>query len=301
MFLLHILEMQYAVLNFLCTSLVPELGADVSAGSSCYGHLMLIAVAAVRAFPYELAAVVFHNFDFTIVAADFAVVALRIEFSVHNVVINVLHNSEDGRNVILHVRHFYVADSAAWGQSLEVRFELQLMECINRFGDMHMIAVGNVVLVGYMRDNSKTLLEALSKLVGGGFHRCAVNGIADVFSCAPFLALVVEALHNLHSKFTAFRRGVGLAQHAVAHFAQAGIAEGNRAVVIKEELVDRFTLLETGQGHHTARESVLHRKPFRGDVHDGSGELCGRVPDVHQESSRTCPYPPERSRLHRRG
>ena len=42
------LQMQHSVFDFLRPTLVPELGSDVAAGTSCYEQLILVAVAAVR-------------------------------------------------------------------------------------------------------------------------------------------------------------------------------------------------------------------------------------------------------------
>ena len=239
------LQVEDSVLDFLCTALVPELGADVAAGSSCDAHLVLVAVAAVRAFPDEFAGFIFDDADFSVIAACHAVVALRVQFCVHDVFIDVLHDGQDCRDVRLHIRYFDVGNSAARGESLEVGFEFQLMECVDVFRNMDVVAVGDVVLVRYARDDAEAFLEAFSELVGGGFHRCAVYGVGDVFSSSPFGALVVQFLHDSEGKFSAFIRCMGYAEHADAHFIEACIAEGNGAVVVEEELVDRFALLET--------------------------------------------------------
>ena len=70
--------MKHPVFDFLGTSLVPELGTDVSAGPACNGHLTLVPVATVRAFPDQFSAVIFYDFDFTVISTDFTVIALRI-------------------------------------------------------------------------------------------------------------------------------------------------------------------------------------------------------------------------------
>ena len=44
------LQVQYSVFDFLGAALVPELGADVAAGSSGYAHLVLVTVSVGRAF-----------------------------------------------------------------------------------------------------------------------------------------------------------------------------------------------------------------------------------------------------------
>ena len=94
-------------------TLVPELGADVSACPSCHGHGVLVVVAAVRAFPDELAVFIINNLDFSVVAALHAVVALGIQLRIHDVFIDVLHDGNDSGDVVLHIRHFDVGNRAA--------------------------------------------------------------------------------------------------------------------------------------------------------------------------------------------
>ena len=47
--------MKHSFLNFLSSALVPILCADIATGTSCNVHLCLIAIAAMRTFPNELA------------------------------------------------------------------------------------------------------------------------------------------------------------------------------------------------------------------------------------------------------
>ena len=67
--------MQHALFDLLRAALVPELGADVAAGTAGNVHLVLIGVAALRAAPDELAALL-DDVDLTVPAADLAVVGL---------------------------------------------------------------------------------------------------------------------------------------------------------------------------------------------------------------------------------
>ena len=83
--------MQHAVLDFLRSALIPELRADIAAGSSCNIHLVLVTVVALRALPEELS-VLLNNADFAVVAANLTVVALCVQLSVHNVVVDELDN-----------------------------------------------------------------------------------------------------------------------------------------------------------------------------------------------------------------
>ncbi len=66
--------MKNSLLDLLCTSLIPELGSDVSAGTSCNVHLVLITVAAVRAFPDELSVCVSDDLDLSVISAALAVI-----------------------------------------------------------------------------------------------------------------------------------------------------------------------------------------------------------------------------------
>ena len=50
--------MKNPLLDLLSTSLIPELGSDISTGTSCNVHLVLITVTTVRAFPHEFAVVI---------------------------------------------------------------------------------------------------------------------------------------------------------------------------------------------------------------------------------------------------
>ena len=47
-------KMKYTFLDLLCTSLIPELCSNITAGTACDTHLVLITVTAVWAFPDQL-------------------------------------------------------------------------------------------------------------------------------------------------------------------------------------------------------------------------------------------------------
>jgi len=51
------LQMQHAVLDLLRAALIPELGADITAGAAGNVQLVLVAVAALGALPHQLAVV----------------------------------------------------------------------------------------------------------------------------------------------------------------------------------------------------------------------------------------------------
>ena len=70
--------MKYAVFDLLRPALIPELGSNVTTGSSGNEQVVLVTVATVRALPDKLAVLVGNNLNLAVVATDLAVVALRI-------------------------------------------------------------------------------------------------------------------------------------------------------------------------------------------------------------------------------
>ena len=79
--------MQHSVFDFLRPALIPELGSDIAAGTSCYEQLILVAVATVRAFPDQLAGIVSDDLDLAVIAAHLAVVALRIKLCIYDIIV----------------------------------------------------------------------------------------------------------------------------------------------------------------------------------------------------------------------
>ena len=149
--------MKDTVLNLGGTALVPELCTDITTCSACDMHLMLVSVAALWTFPHELA-VFFDYLNLTIVAADLAEVGLRVELSVEDGVVNVMHYGENCRDVVLHVRNLYIADCSARGQLLECRFFSEFIERVNILCHMDVIAVCNVGMVCHAFNNAETTL-----------------------------------------------------------------------------------------------------------------------------------------------
>ena len=187
--------MQHAILDLLRASLVPELSADITAGAAGNVQLVLIAVAALGALPHQLA-VILHDLDLAIVAAHLTVVGLGVQLGVHDVVVDELQHAYDGFQIVLHIGHFHIADGTARGQTLEVGLKLQLGKSVDGLGNMDVVAVGDIVLVRDALHDAKALLQALGKLVGGGFQRGAVEGVVHVLGFLPRVALVVHVLHH---------------------------------------------------------------------------------------------------------
>ena len=83
--------MKNSFLDFLSSALIPKLSADISAGSSCDIHFVLIGVSAVRAVPDKLSVLILSYLHFAVISAYLTVIALSIKLGVHNMVINKLH------------------------------------------------------------------------------------------------------------------------------------------------------------------------------------------------------------------
>ena len=106
-------EVHDPLADFLGAALIPELGADIPAGSSGNIHAVLITVAAIRAFPDELP-VILNDADFAVETAALAEIALRIELGIHDVVIDEFHDSENSIEIPGHIGDFHIADGTAW-------------------------------------------------------------------------------------------------------------------------------------------------------------------------------------------
>ena len=149
---------------------------------------------------------------------------------------------------MLHIGNFHVADGSARRQLLEISLEFKLGEGVDLFAYMHMVAVGNIILVSHARNDAETLLQAFGKAVGSGLHGGAIYGVADMFSRLPLGTFVVEALHDAESEFLGFRIRMRLAHHTHSHLTEAGIAKRDGGIAIVQKLVDPFPLFQAGQG-----------------------------------------------------
>ena len=238
--------MQHSVLDLCRPALVPELGADIAAGAAGNVQLVLVAVVALGALPDQLA-VLRHNLNFTVVAADLAVVALGVQFGIHDVLVDELHDLDNGLEVILHVGYFHVADGTARGQFLELALEFQLGEGVDMLGDVDVVGVCDIVAVSDARHHAETLLQALGELVGRGFQRCAVQAEINIVLVLPLGAGVIHMLHHVQRKGLSGGVGVALAGHILAALIQARIAQADGGIAAVEQLVDGLALLQAGQ------------------------------------------------------
>ena len=74
---LVVTQMYHSVTNLLRSALITEIAYNVAAGTPCNIHLALVTVAALGAFPHQLA-VVLDDLDLAVVAAALAVVGLGV-------------------------------------------------------------------------------------------------------------------------------------------------------------------------------------------------------------------------------
>ena len=130
-------DVQHPVSNFRCAPLIPELGSDITACAAGYIHFRLVAVSTLRTFPNQLS-VFFDNHDFTVVSAHLAIVALGVQLGVHDVVVDVLDNAEDCRDVVLHIGHLDIGDCSAGRECLKLGLKIKLRESVNLLADVDM-------------------------------------------------------------------------------------------------------------------------------------------------------------------
>ena len=107
------IDVQNALLDLGGASLIPELTSKVSASPPHDIHLRLIGVAALGTPPDEFAVRVFDDFDLAVEAALLAVVRLRVQLGVHDVVVDELHDGRDRFQILLKVGNFHIRDRTA--------------------------------------------------------------------------------------------------------------------------------------------------------------------------------------------
>lgn len=92
--------MQYASLDFLGLSLVPEIFTQITAGPARDVHFLMIFIVAIGALPL----IIIVNDNLAVPPADMAIVALGIEFRILNVVVDETYDLLHRFQVVLHVR-----------------------------------------------------------------------------------------------------------------------------------------------------------------------------------------------------
>ena len=135
---------------------------------------------------------VLNDLNFAGITAFLAIVALSVQLRVHDVVIDKAHDLNDSRDVVLHVGNLHIADRSAGGKCLELGLEFQLGKSVDWLGNVHMVAVGDIVLVRYALNDAETLLQAFGELVGCTFDGRTVNGERDIGFPFPFVADVYK-------------------------------------------------------------------------------------------------------------
>ena len=217
--------MQHSVVNLLSASLIPILAADISAGAAYHIHGTLITVMAAGALPDKLV-IILYDPDFIGEAALLAVIASGIHFRVHDVIIDITDHGDDGRDVVLHIRDFHIADCSTLGERLKIRLKGQLGEGIDLFRDTNVIAVGDIVFIRYAGDDPETLLKAFCEFIGCAFQWRSIDGKADVGFLRPAVAGSIHYLQDGQRKLFGIRFCVGFAGEIVDAFSKSGISEG---------------------------------------------------------------------------
>ena len=122
--------MKYPCFYFFRLAHIPEVFAEVAAGTAGYVHFTLVLVMADGALPF----VIVVYYDFPVKAAYVAVIALRIEFGILYVVVNVFDDVLNSRKIMAHIRYFHVGYSPARRNLLELTFERKFRSEERRVG-----------------------------------------------------------------------------------------------------------------------------------------------------------------------
>lgn len=234
--------MKHALLNLLGSPLIPELGSNITAGTTGHIHLILVCVAAVGTLPDELAVLVLLNLNLPVIAAHLAVVALGIQLRIHNIVIDKAHDRENSLQVILHIGNLHIGNGSAGRKCLELGLQGQLVKSVNIFRYMDMIAVGNIALVRDILYDAEALLKAFCKFVGSALQRCAIERVVDLLRSLPLGCVFIELSHNLKAQSLTIRLRELFAVQTVNTFPQSGIAQGQGGISVVKIFVNGLAL-----------------------------------------------------------
>ena len=220
--------MQYSGFDFLGFAHIPEVFAQITAGTTNNSHLGVVLIVASGAFPL----IIIVNGDFAIKAAHMAVVGFGIKFSVLNIVIDEFDNLFQGFGIVTHIGNFYIGNSAAGGNLLELAFKFKFAEGIDFFAHINVVGVGVVALIGYILDGAEASLvhasEAIAEALGGG----AIKAEAQTSFSLPFFAGTAQTIHHAQSKFFALGGGVADALHELGYLVETNITQGNGGITI---------------------------------------------------------------------
>ena len=117
--------MHHPILDLSRPALVPELRAEVAAGAAADIQRPLIAVAAVRTFPDQLA-VLLGDLYFTVIAAGLTVIRFGVQLCIQDCFIYMPHQRKHRRDVVLQIRYFHIGNRSAGRKRLKLRFKCQL-------------------------------------------------------------------------------------------------------------------------------------------------------------------------------
>ena len=131
--------MNVTIANFSRAAIIPEVRTNISTRTSCDVHLMLICVATVWTLPNQLMIFIFNNLNLTTVTTHLAIIALRVQFSVHDIVVDVLDYFEYCINIILKICSLNITDASTLTESLIFTFKPQFGEWINMFTNIDVI------------------------------------------------------------------------------------------------------------------------------------------------------------------
>ena len=135
--------MEYSRFNFLGFAHVPEILAKVAASTAGYVHLSLILVVADGAFPFVV--VVYYNFS--VEAANVAIVRFGVKFGVLDIIVYKTHNVFHSRKVLAHIGNFDIRYCSARRNLLELAFESEFCESVDMFTQVYVIAFCVIALV----------------------------------------------------------------------------------------------------------------------------------------------------------
>ena len=101
--------MQHSGFDLLCFAYIPEIFAQIAAGTARYIHFCMILIVAIGTFPFILIV----NDNLAVKPAHMAIITFGIEFRILDVIIDKLHQFLKRIEIITHIGNFHIGDGAA--------------------------------------------------------------------------------------------------------------------------------------------------------------------------------------------
>ena len=213
----------------------------------------------MRTFPLKLSIFRRHDLDLSVESTFLTIITLRIQFRIHDIIINKTDYLKNRRNVVLHIRHFYITDRTACRKRLKLGFKFQFVKRIDRLTYINVITVRDITLIRHTRNNTESFLKAFCKFVCRTLNRRTVNTETYICLLFPSVARFIHVFHYVKRKCSR-RICVRFSRHIFHTFVKSGISKRDRRISAIKQIIDLLPFFQTCQRAKLPKDRSRIRK-----------------------------------------